>query len=89
MKIGKTGELVDPTIFGISGRAIIEKMGPKRYCIVIDRKSRIIMADGRKIAERAGKIKAAEPDAEVLLKTTAPVCSRTLAFLAGLGIIPL
>ncbi len=63
-----------------------EQVDPKCYTIVIDRKSRIIMADGRKIAEKAGKIKATEPGAEVVLKTTAPVCSKTLAFLAELGI---
>jgi len=80
------GEQVDPESFGISGRTIIERTGPHSYAIVIDRKSRIIMADGMKIAEKAGKIKSVEKGAGVILRTTAPVCSKTLAFLTEKGI---
>ncbi len=44
------------------------------------------MADGRKILEKAQKIKDALPGTVVVLKTTAPVCSKTKAFLEEAGI---
>lgn len=79
-------EQVDPKYFGIKGRTIIERIGHEGYVIVINRKSRIIMADGRRIVAMAEKIKAIEPDAQLKLKTSAPVCSKTVAILEGLGI---
>ena len=39
------------------------------------------MADGKKIAEKAEKIRAKLPGITVVLKTSAPVCSKTIAFL--------
>ena len=44
------------------------------------------MADGRKINDNVTKIKKTKPDKRVILKTTAPVCSKTLQFLADQGI---
>jgi hypothetical protein len=44
------------------------------------------MADGRKILEKAQKIKEVQPSIAVVLKTTAPVCSKTKAFLEESGI---
>ena len=49
--------------------------------IVIDRKSRLIMADGRKIIAKAKKIKALRPETDLSLRTTAPICSKTKLFL--------
>jgi len=51
--------------------------------IVIERKSRIIMADGKKILEKLHKIRNKQPFVSVVLKTTAPVCSKTKNFLQG------
>ena len=44
------------------------------------------MADGRKILAKAAKIKKAKPGCKVVLKTTAPVCSKTVQFLKENGI---
>jgi hypothetical protein len=44
------------------------------------------MADGHKILERAQKIKDALPGTAVILKTTAPICSKAKAFLEESGI---
>ena len=44
------------------------------------------MADGRKILAKAVKIKQAKPSSKVLLKTTAPVCSKTVQFLKEQGV---
>ena len=44
------------------------------------------MADGRKILDKSATIKEAKPGCQIMLKTTAPVCSKTLKFLADQGI---
>ena len=72
---------IDPKEFGITGKTIIEQVGKNQYAIVISRKSRIIMADGRKLLEKFNLIKKATPGAMLSLKTTTPVCSKTAAFL--------
>ena len=77
---------IDPKSLGMSARTVIEEIDQKTLAIVINRKSRIIMADGRKILAKATKIKEAKPGCKVMLKTTAPVCSKTLKYLAGQGI---
>lgn len=80
------GALLNPKQFGLHVRTVLEQVDDKTIAIVIDRKSRIIMADGRKILARAGKIKKALPDTSVVLKTSAPVCSKTVRFLEDEGI---
>ena len=77
---------VDPKQFGLPGRTVIQKLDNNHYVLVIDRKSRIIMADGRKIAEKAAKIRKVAPQAKISLKSSAPVCSKTIPYLAGQGI---
>lgn len=77
---------IDPKEFGLDGRTVIEKDKDGCFCIVIDRKSRIIMADGRKIMEKAAKIKRAVPGAIIKLKASAPLCSKTRLFLEKEGI---
>ena len=72
---------IDPRDFGITGKTVIEKVGRNHYAIAISRKSRIIMADGRKLLEKFNLIKKEKPGAKLSLKTTAPVCSKTTAFL--------
>ena len=52
----------------------------KSIAIVVDRKSRIIMKDGYKIAEAVKQIKN-KTNSSVSLATTAPVCSKTTRFL--------
>lgn len=79
-------ERLDPKVFGISSRAVIEKRGLISYVIVINRKSRIIMADGKKISTMAEKIKATVGKAEIILESSAPICSKTMRYLEGLSI---
>lgn len=75
------GKLIDPKEFGLHPRTVVEDIGKDRFAIVIMRKSRIIMSDGKKILEKAEKIKKDRPKARVSLKTSAPICSKTVAFL--------
>jgi hypothetical protein len=77
---------LDPKTFGLAPRTVIEQIDDNMIAIVMDRKSRIIMADGKKILEKLDTIKKSLPRVRVALKTTAPVCSKTKAYLEGEGI---
>ena len=77
---------IDPREFGLHHATHLEKTGENDYAIVIDRKSRIVMKDGQTIQKKADKIKASFPQANVILETTAPVCSKTRRFLAEQGV---
>ena len=72
--------------FGLPARTVLEQIDDNTIAIVIDRKSRIIMADGKKIAEKSQKIQEVLPSTAVVLKTTAPVCSKTFTFLQDIGV---
>jgi len=82
---------LSPKDFGLPPRTVLEKIDKNRIAIIIDRKSRIIMADGRKILDKVKIIQKAQPGTSVVLKTTAPVCSKTTRFLKdeGVGLIRL
>jgi hypothetical protein len=77
---------LDPREFNLPARTIIEQTDPHTIVLVIDRKSRIIMTDGRKVLEKAKKIQHARPAVTVVFKTSAPICSKTQKFLEVEGI---
>jgi hypothetical protein len=77
---------VSPKEFGLPTRTVLEQIDDNLIAIVMNRKSRIIMADGRKILEKARKIQEVQPALSVALKTTAPLCSKTIQFLKSEGI---
>lgn len=79
--------IVDPGQFGLPARTALEEVDSRTLAIVIDRKSRLIMADGRKILEKAAMIRKMQPGCIVVLKTTAPVCSKTAQFLKDHNIL--
>jgi hypothetical protein len=79
-------QYLDSKTLGLHPRTIVEQIGRHAIAIVLKRKSRIIMADGEKILAKAEKIKKAKPDVRVMLKTSAPVCSKTVQYLADNGI---
>ena len=72
--------------FGLPARTVLARVNEQTIAIVIKRKSRIIMADGKKIVEKAEIIQQKLPSARVVLQTTAPVCSKTVQFLESSGI---
>lgn len=80
---------IDPKKYGLSSRTELRQKGEAGIIILINRKSRIIMKDGKSILEKAGKIKEAAPEMTVAVETTAPVCSKTEIFLQenGIGLI--
>ena len=77
---------LDPKSLGLPSRTTVEEVNKDTLAIVIKRKSRIIMADGIKILSKTTQIKAAKPNMDVILKTTTPVCSKTLQLFENNGL---
>ncbi len=73
--------LIDPETVGLPPRTLLGQLSEKHFVIIKDRKSRIIMKDGKQILEQVQIVKKQKPNAEVSLVTTAPVCSKTTKFL--------
>jgi hypothetical protein len=72
---------IDPKKFNLSKKVVIEKTNSS-LSIIINRKTRIIMKDGRRLLEQANQIKKVS-NKPVSIFTTAPVCSKTKAFLSN------
>jgi hypothetical protein len=77
--------MIDPVQYGLPKRTVLEEYNGG-IALVIDRKSRIVMADGRRIAEKMEKLGKQTDDTAIVFKTTAPVCSKTKLFLDQQGI---
>jgi hypothetical protein len=79
-------KFVDPKLFSLPPSTKLKQVGTNQFDIVIQRKSRIIMKDGKGVLAKVDKIKHHVPKAKVSLRTSAPVCSKTEAFLKERGI---
>ena len=77
---------LSPQDYGLNTRTRLTQLESHVIGIVVDRKSRIIMADGKKLFEKAKQIQLVAPSVEVKLVTTAPICSKTRTFLENSGI---
>ncbi len=77
---------IDPKKFGLHVSTRIEMPEDHTYTIVMKRKSRVIMKDGHQILSKVEKIKAEDENATISIRTTAPICSKTKAFLEDQGI---
>ena len=82
----KMNKFIDPKLYGLPPSTKLIQAGTDQFEIIIQRKSRIIMKDGEGIVAKVNKIKNYIPNARVSLKTSAPVCSKTKAFLEERGI---
>ena len=76
------GKRIDPGEFNLPGRTVLEEEQDGQLTLVLDRKSRIIMADGRRIVAKAEIIRINRSDQPINLRTTAPICSKTARYLA-------
>lgn len=76
------GKRIDPGEFNLPVRTVLEEGENGQLTLVMDRKSRIIMADGRKIVAKAEKIRLIRVNQPISLRTTAPICSKTAGYLA-------
>ena len=77
---------VDPKKYNLSSRVSLQENSSNELCIVMNRKSRIIMKDGYRILEIAEKIKQVENKRKVKVLSSAPVCSKTRDFLNKRGL---
>ena len=77
---------VDPKEWGLHARVVLEQVDENTLALVMNRRSRIIMADGKKILEKVKKMQKIRPGLHVLLKTPGPVCSKTKSFLQQSGV---
>lgn len=77
----KNYEQIDPEKYGLPKKTSLVKIGKNHIGIVKNRKSRIIMSDGKKLLETAEKIRKTEPGIAISIITNAPLCSKTQAFL--------
>ena len=75
---------LDPKTFNLSSRVVIEEE-KSSLTLVVNRKSRIIMKDGRRLLDQIRQIKKTS-NKTVLIFTTAPVCSKTKSFLNSNGV---
>ena len=80
MNTKKNLKIVNPNKFGLSGRTILGVDNKNNHYIIKNIKSRIIMETGKKINEIANKIRL-KIKGNVILATTAPVCSKTKKYL--------
>tara|TARA_B100000929_G_C15164988_1_gene303089 strand:- start:191 stop:466 length:276 start_codon:yes stop_codon:yes gene_type:complete len=71
---------IDPKKYNLSSRTILYKK-TNHIFIIIDRKSRIIMKDGRRISEISKSILSMDPGVRIGVATSAPTCSKTKKYL--------
>ena len=79
-------KFIDPKLFSLPPSTKLKQIGSNQFDIIIQRKSRIIMKDGKGVLAKVSKIKHHVQKAKVSLRTSAPVCSKTKAFLKERGI---
>ena len=72
---------VDPVLFNISSRTKLFMDDLGNINMLIERKSRIITKDGKKIIAISKKIKSINKKNRLTVFTSAPVCSKTKGLL--------
>ena len=65
----------------------LDQVRDSGFILTINRKSRIIMKDGRKLLETLQPIRDNIPGARIEIRATAPICSKTRRFLQEEGFI--
>jgi hypothetical protein len=77
--------MVDPADYGLPKTTVLSEHDGG-IALVVNRKSRIVMADGQRILTKVTKIRNKVAGVDIVLKTSAPVCTKTKTFLAEHGI---
>ena len=78
--------LINAKNFGLSPRTVLGQLSKNHFVIIKDRKSRIIMKDGRQLFEQVETIKRNAPEIKVSIATNAPICGKTTKCFAEKGI---
>ena len=76
---------INPKKYNLTSRTTLYKKMDD-ICIIIDRKSRIIMKDGYRISEQAKSIWSVEPGIRIRVATSAPLCTKTKEYLRQVNI---
>tara|TARA_Y100001970_G_C13954000_1_gene709703 strand:+ start:537 stop:791 length:255 start_codon:yes stop_codon:yes gene_type:complete len=76
---------LNPKKFNLSSKIKLKK-DEKGIFIILERKSRIIMKDGRRLLGIVKKIKEIEPNERISVLSSAPICSKTKYFLFQNGV---
>ncbi len=79
-------KILESSKYNLGSRTVLAEIENNHIAIVKNRKSRIIMKDGKKILETAKQIQSVSPKAKVSLVTNAPVCNKTTKYLLEKGI---
>ena len=83
---------IDPKLFSLPPSTKLKQVGANQFDIIIQRKSspdqapRTSAKDGKGVLAKVDKIRHHVPKAKVSLRKSAPVCSKTKAFLKERGI---
>ena len=80
------GQELNAKSYGLPARTKLVRLKDGTIALVIDRKSRIIMAEAKKISEKIEKVHQQEPSVQIDLLTSAQICSKSKLFLEQLGI---
>lgn len=75
-------EILDSKDFGLTTRTVVGRINNNSVILIKDRKSRIIMKDGRQILEQLDTIKSNSKIENIALATNAPICGKTTKLLA-------
>jgi|AP95_1055475.scaffolds.fasta_scaffold01783_4 hypothetical protein len=73
---------IDPRKYNLSHRIRLLQNNSGDLFIYVDRKSRLIMKDGKRIHELVKSIQSVEKARKISVLTSAPVCSKTRQYLA-------
>ncbi|MBN2415626.1 hypothetical protein JXO52_07280 [bacterium] len=84
-------EITGADIPGLTSRDRVFVEESRHWFLVIERRSRIIMADGKRLLDKIRAVQEVFPDIHVDIRSGAPVCGKTRAFLAehDIAIVPL
>ncbi len=78
--------LIDPKKFGLSSCTVLGQYSNNHWVLIKDRKSRVIMKDGRQIVKQIKLIQNCKQNLKISLVTNAIVCGKTTTFLKEKGI---
>jgi hypothetical protein len=78
--------LSSPKNFGLTPRTMVGQYYSNHWVLIKDRKSRIIMKDGRQIVKQIKLIQNCKQNLKISLATNAIVCGKTTTFLKDRGI---
>jgi hypothetical protein len=75
-------EILDSKEYGLSSRSVVGKYNNEQIFLIKDRKSRIIMKNGRQILNQIETIKINSQITNIALATNAPICGKTTKLFA-------